>query len=418
MPCAWPMRAGDALAGGFLVAIAVWCSFGWWAGDVPWYDDPDSISYQARVYEIQGEPSAVAIRRVVHSPISADWQGDWINYVPVSQRLIADPAYMRLYDRMFQRRWLVPAMAAAIYPLFGVRSLMIVSLIGYVLVGLFLYALLRMRFSQAVSLTVASICLVLPPVRQFSFAPMTDSFGLALELATLWAAVLVLDRGHRWLPAWIISMAALAFTRDATVVPIVATLLVAVRCRARLSAWLAALGVAAALPAPLIFGTPLRESYAQLFSGAEVPPPHSSWSYVLGHYLPNVWSMIRTDAAYPLHWQHTVLWYSGEAVLLGGVLLLFISAPRRDSYFTLMRASLLGAVAFMGISASSSGYRLELVFVPPLMVGLATLLTRLGQAARTRSPGRGLTARGRSAAAPVHTATQTATGAIAQLSPT
>ena len=43
----------------------------------------------------------------------------------------------------------------------------------------------------------------LPPLTNHSSYPLTDSWGLALEIAAFAAAILALDRGLRWLPLWI-----------------------------------------------------------------------------------------------------------------------------------------------------------------------------------------------------------------------
>ena len=98
---------------------------------------------------------------------------------------------------------------------------------------------------RAVALATA----FLPPLVDHSSYPLTDSWGLALETSAFAAALLVLDRGRRWLVAWAAVILLLAFTRDSTWIPVLAVGWVAWRQRSRDALWLFGTGLAAALPA-------------------------------------------------------------------------------------------------------------------------------------------------------------------------
>ena len=168
----------------------------------------------------------------------------------------------------------MPALGAAVEPVFGTDSLQLVSLIGYVLIGPMVFLLLRRRFGALVSAAAALVCIGLPSLRFWSAQPLTDSFAVALEALGLLAAVLVLDRGRRWLPLWFAAVLLLAFTRDATIVLVGAAAWVAVTQRSKRAVALLVTGVVAAVPAPLIFGAPLQRSLALVVSGFQVPGGH------------------------------------------------------------------------------------------------------------------------------------------------
>ena len=139
----------------------------------------------------------------------------------------------------------------------------------------------------------------------------------------------------------------------------------------RRSALLAATGVAAALPAPLIFGNAsVRENLAYVFSGYN-PPKDGSWGFVLGEYWPHVRHLLRAD----LTWGVTDLgllapiWYIGLALAAVGVVLLIRSAWGSDPFFRLHCYSLIGAAILLALFGDYSGLREELVLIPPLAVG-------------------------------------------------
>ena len=83
------------------------------------------------------------------------------------------------------------------------RSLLDLSLVGYIAAVLALFGLLLLRFRIALAATVPAAAALLPPLTLHSSFPLTDSWGLALEIVALGAAILALERGLGWLPLWI-----------------------------------------------------------------------------------------------------------------------------------------------------------------------------------------------------------------------
>jgi hypothetical protein len=267
-------------------------------------------------------------------------------------------------------------MAAAIYPIAAQRSLLDVSILGYAVAGLALLALLRRRFSPGVSLLVVAACLLLSAVRAWSALPLTDSWGLALEAVALLSALLALERGGVWLAVWAAAMLALSFTRDVTVVPLVAVLWVALRARTRRSPLVLLTGIAASTPAPAIFGVPFVEQLCFVFHNYRIPST-VSWSYAVTHYPAALWSVVRGDVQY----------LEGDAVvtvvLLAATAYMVIAAPRRDPFFMLARAGLLGAAVSIALLPNYTFLRLEMAFVPPIAVALGFAATQLLDLLRT-----------------------------------
>lgn len=103
---------------------------------------------------------------------------------------------------------------------------------------------------------------------------------MLLETFALLAAALVYDRSERWLWGWVGALALLSITRDDTVVPLVAVGCLLLHQRDRRSLLLLGSGVAAVLPAILIFGnTSIRENLAYVFSGFNPPMKKAGSSY-------------------------------------------------------------------------------------------------------------------------------------------
>ena len=94
---------------------------------------PDALYYQARVLELRGEDGAVD--EVFHGPLAADLR-------------VRDPAtrgndaWVEYNEPFYERRVAVPLAAAAIYPAAEERSLLYLSLAGYVAAVLALFGLL------------------------------------------------------------------------------------------------------------------------------------------------------------------------------------------------------------------------------------------------------------------------------------
>lgn len=369
-------------------AVALVASLHAWIEPVEW-SDPDGLYYQAKTLAFRGQDEREALHRAFHSPIADEvlaGEQEALRKDPKLERQFTDPRWIDYTSRFFERRLLVSLIAAGIYPVFDLRSVLTVSLVGYLLLSLALFAFLRRRFSPWLSAGIASVCVLAPAVRHASFVPMTDSWGLLLETCALLAAALVYDRSERWLWGWVGALALLSITRDDTVVPLVAVGCLLLHQRDRRSLLLLGSGVAAVLPAILIFGnTSIRENLAYVFSGFN-PPYEETWKFVLHYYPPNLERLLRSDFSYGSHlgWEGP-LWYLGLAVAAAGVVLLALRLRRPDPFFRLAAYALPGAALYVLLFGAYSGMRQEIVFVPPLAVALALACERGAALIRARS---------------------------------
>ena len=305
---------------------------------------------------------------------------------PSHELRVLDPAWVEYSKRFYRRRWLVPALAAGLAPVVGEhpgRALRWASLIGYLLIAPVLFLLLRRRFPPGLSATLAVACTLAPPAYKWSLGQRVDSWGLMLEALGFLAAVLVKDLGRRWLVLWVLAIAALSITRDATAIllPAVAWLLIVERRdpdARRTNLALLGTGLAAALPAFVLGGTPVRDNLAYVIAGYKIPED-SSWSYVASGYLDQLWRTISTDFNDPLKFSIPVaiVLYAGLALAVAALVAVAARPSRGDPYFSLMKAALPGCVVLLLLANNPQAYRLELVFVPMAAVGLAVLAVRL-----------------------------------------
>src|SRR4051812_45210949 len=181
-----------------LACVAVWPKF---HDPVQW--TPDALYYQARLLEVRGVDEPVAINRVFEGPISADLRAR-------DPKHAGSPAWVKYNEPFYQRRGAGPVAGAAVYSGAGGRPLLYLSLAGYIAAIAALLGLLLLRFRVAVAAAVTPATVFLPPLVKHSGFPLTDSWGLALEILALGAALLTLDRGLRWLPLWAVAVTALA----------------------------------------------------------------------------------------------------------------------------------------------------------------------------------------------------------------
>jgi hypothetical protein len=386
---------------GFASSLPAWFAPASWT--------PDGFFYQARVLTLSGADEDVAVSQVLTGPLVAEAAIDG----PQRDRL-RDAEWVEHTTQITRRRLLVPALAALAAPVFGDFSLQAVSLLGYLLIAPLLYLLLRRRFSTRASFVVAAGTALLPPLREWSFHPLTDSWGLALEIACLLAAVLALDRGPRWLLLWAAGVVALSLTRDATVVVVLAAAWVALAERTRTAVALALSGAAAAAPVPLLLGAPvtgtvghaaqdagrywdsLREAIRIDVASQTFGSEHrlTAVAFALALVLavvsmPASLARIRRLASWACAAQ-IALTLVGTAllatrrvepaqqlpvglVLVAGLALLLLGT-RDDPFFRFHRAGAIACVAYLAVYPVASGFRLELVFVPFVAVGLARAL--------------------------------------------
>jgi hypothetical protein len=348
-----------------LAALALVTIHGSFERPVRW--NPDGLFYQARLLELRGASQEEANDRVFGGSISE----------PVRRadpQHVGDPAWVAYNRQFFERRIAVPFAGSLIHPAAGERSLSYVSIAGYVAAVLALFGLLLLRFRLAIAGAVAAATALLPALSDLAPLPLTDTWGLALVTAALACAVLALTRGPRWLPAWGVAIALLAFTRDSTWIPILAVAWCAWRLRSRTAVQLLAVGVAATLPALVLFQAPLRELLAFAVSGNMQPMPDASWAWIAERYPGAVVELIRSDLGFIRRGE----WYTG-AFLAGGVMLLFLVGRRApaDPASSLLRAAAVVAIPYVLVVPVFSAFRLELVLVPAAAFGLAAGLDRL-----------------------------------------
>jgi hypothetical protein len=346
-----------------LACLSVWPR---WHDPVRW--TPDALYYQARLLEIRGVSEPDAIQRTFRAPLSASLRARDPHHT-------GNPAWVKYNEQFYQRRVAVPAAGAALYPLAGDRSLLYLSLAGYMAAVLALFGLLLLRFRTAVAAVVTLATVFLQPLVTHSGFPLTDSWGLALEITAFAGAILALDRGLRWLPLWIGALALLAFTRDSTWIPLLAVGWVAVRQRSRIPVTLFATGVAAALPALLLFKTPVRDLLALLVNNSE-PSADTSWSFILRHYPHALVELVRANVGFLRRGE----WYTA-AYFIGGAAALVALLRRRTGAATTALMSAGGVLAVLYVIAAPvfSAFRLELVFVPMAAFGLALAVDRLAE---------------------------------------
>jgi len=337
-----------------------------WAGPINW--ETDALFYQSKVEEISGTDAATARQEVFGGPLS-NYERQLEVESPDEPPRVSDPAWVEYSSGFYARRLLLPAVAAAIKPIFGDRSLQLLSLLGFVLVPVLLFGLLRRRFGYGSSFVIALAVILWPPLRAWSVFPLTDSSGLALLIASLLAGALVLERGRRWLWLWFACVLALAFTRDIAFMPVIAALGVLALRRDRVSAALVGWGVLASLPSLFVHGVSMSESLAYVFANHTVPTD-TSWGSVLADYPGNLGHMLGRYADYATGNPLVVL------AALAGLVGAFALGSRRDQLTVLIWSTLPGYLLLMAIGPAFSSFRYELVLVPLIAFGYALMAER------------------------------------------
>lgn len=330
---------------------------------------PDGLFYQAQVRELRGESKAEALAKFTDPLGQAERQTE------VYRQDLTDPTWVEYSTRFYRRRWVVSLLAAALTPIAGLRSLEIVSLLGLALIGPLLYLLLRARFSRLVGGLAGAFCAVLPPVLLLAPEPRTDSVALCLLIVALILAVQVARKGPRWLPAWVLAILVLSFTRDETVVALTGVAWLAFRERSRVLAWATGLGLLASIPAPLIFSAPLKDNFTYLMNNFH--PGEASWGTIASHYPGLLWAEIRGDINFSMESPTPPWTFLLGLVLVVGLAMLFLAGRRRGTLPTLARGSVVGAVLTVLLAANYTQLRIELVFIPAVAVGVALLFEAL-----------------------------------------
>jgi hypothetical protein len=330
---------------------------------------PDGLFYEARALELQGVDRDTALDRVFQGPLGAELRAR-------DPERSGDPDWVRYNAQFYERRVSVPLAANAIEPIAGDRSILDISLAGYVAAVLALFGLLLIRFRLAIAAPIALATVFLPALTFHSSFPLTDSWGIALEIAALASGILVLQRGPRWLVAWSVAILLLSFTRDSTVIPVLAAVGVALTLRSRVTWALLGTALAAAVPVLLMFEVPTRELLAMLFNGFE-PVPNASWGFVTEHYPGAVVDLVHANGGFV----RDGAWYSA-IYLAGGVAALFLLARgiRRLPDLLFMQFAAVASLAYVLGLPVFSAFRLELVCLPAAAFGLALAVERLAEA--------------------------------------
>lgn len=340
------------------------------SGPATW--SPDGLFYQARVYEMRdGLSRPEALREAFQGPLGARLRA-------IDPERSGSQQWVAYNARFYERRVAVPFAASLIEPLSGDRAILDISLAGYVAAVLAVFwLLLLLRFHVAVAAGVTLATIFLPALTFHSGFPLTDSWGLALEVAAFGTAILALQRGSRWLIAWAAVIFLLSITRDSMWIPVLAAICLAVIQRTRTTTALAATGFAAALPGVIFIPVPLRELLAQMLNDLQ-PAPDLGWGEIASRYPAAIVDLLQADGGFV----RDGAWYSA-AYLLAGLGLLFVLARSRrlGPAWILMTAGAVAAAAYIVTVPVFSALRLELTLVPMAAVGLALAAERLAETA-------------------------------------
>ena len=347
-----------------------------WSDEVIW--SPDALFYQTRVEQIRGASEQEALDKVWNGPLSAGFRADDSQRARADQAL-ADPRWVPESYELYARRWTVPVLAAAVYPIFGIDSLMAVNIFGTLVFAVALFLLLRLRFDPLASFIGVAAVLAWPDLR-WAFLPLSDAWGLAMLTVTFLIGIKALDGWSRgWLIAWIAAILVLSVSRELTPIPVLGAAAVAIVYRWREPAILAITGILGTLPAQFLFpsGKSLNWGFAYAFSGNRIPTD-SSWGFVFDHY----WNALETgtrqsidylfaanpvylESAWPL-WPFTIPLFIGLLVMLAAS-----SATPGDPYLPFMRGAFLGEILILLIAPTFQDLRYEYPLLPMSAVGIA-----------------------------------------------
>ncbi len=351
-------RGLSLLVAAALAVTALLTMSGTLSDPVRW--SPDGLFYQARSLELQGADRNEALERVFQGPLGAEMRR-------VDPDRSGDPAWVSYNAKFYERRIAVPAAAAALEPVAGDRAILDISVAGFVAAILAIFALLLLRFRLPVAAVVTLATIALPALRHHSSFPLTDSWGVALQTGAFIAGLLALERGPRWLLPWTAAILLLSFTRDSVWIPIIAALGVTLTQRSRDSVALLGCGVAAALPALLIFSLPLQDLLATMLNGIQ-PSADTSWGFIADRYPGAFADLLQADGGHV----RDGAWYSA-AFLAAGLALLFLLGwgRRRTPTTTFLQGGALAGLGYVLVVPIFSAFRLELVLVPMAAYGLA-----------------------------------------------
>jgi hypothetical protein len=363
------------LVAALLAGVAVIAIGGHLSGPTRW--TPDGLFYQARALEIRGVSRDAALTRTFEGPLGAQLRR-------IDPHRSGNPDWVAYNAQFYERRVALPAAAAALHGVAGDRALLDLSLAGYVAAVLAIFGLLAVRFRLPIAGGVALATALLPALIDNSTVPLTDSWGLAFETAAFASGLLVLERGRRWLIAWVAAILLLSFTRDSAWIPVLAALGLAITLRSRVSFALLGSGIASSLPVVALFPLPMRQLLAEMLNGIQ-PDPGASWSVIAGRYPHAIVDLLHADGGFV----RDGAWYSALYLLAGLALLVALARSSRGSAATtLLGLGALAGVAYILVVPVFSAFRLELVLIPMAAFGLAYGVERLAAGAVLPVPGR------------------------------
>jgi hypothetical protein len=325
------------------------------------------------VYELQGTDHEAALTRAFEGPLGSRLR-------VIDPERSGDPDWVSYNARFYDRRLAVPIAAAALEPVAGTRSILDVSLLGYLAAVLGVFGLLLLRFRLAIAAGVALATAFLPALTSHSAYPLTDSWGVALETLGLACALLALERGRRWLFPWTCAILLLAFTRDTGWVLVAGAALLTLNQKSRISGWLLATGLVPTVAAAVLVPVPMRELLGEMLNGLQ-PHPDATWSSIVGSYPAALEQLVRANGGFV----RDGAWYSA-AFLGAGLIALFAlgRGARADAGTTLLKGAAIAGVGYVLVVPVFSAFRLELVWVPLAAFGLGLLAERV--AGRVRIP--------------------------------
>lgn len=360
------MRTGLAVTA--LILIAALSMAKHWTGTISW--ETDALFYQSTTQTLEGQDAQAARQEVFGGPLS-DYERRIERENPDEPHRVSNQAWVEYSAPFYARRLLLPAVAAAISPVFGLRSLQDLSLLAFCLIPGLLFLLLRRKLTFNLSFIVSLAVILWPPLRDWSVFPLSDSSGLALLLAALLCGALTFEKDRRWMWPWAACVLALGFTRDLAFMPVVAALCLLVVRRDRFTAKFFGLGVLAAIPPLLFHGLSQSESLTYVYAEHTIPKD-ISWGAAISGYPGNFGHMIGRYADYATANPQILL------ILLAGLVAAFALTPRaRDAFTVLLWSTFPAYLLMMAIGPAFSAFRYELVLVPLMMFGYGLIGERI-----------------------------------------
>ncbi len=341
---------------------------------------PDILFYEAQKRELLGTDAQTAREEVFTSRFAVPLIADEQELSPDDRR-VANPAWREYSAKIYRRRWVVPALAAGLDPVFGDQSLEIPALIGWLILGPLLYLFLRPRFAPTVSAAVSALCVILPPMFDFGPSAGTDVLALSLVVAALACLWKLRSGAVGWFAAWFGLAAVIAFTRDAGPALIGAAGWLAVAERSRIAAAAGLAAAAASVPPLVAFGAPLQSQLAYILNDFRIPE-ETSWGSILHDYPGGLADVVKSDLGYPLGRTAGPLMYALAAVITFALIRLYATSRDRDPLLDIARGAGLGGLLTILITVNDTNLRLELIFVPVIAVALAALAELAVEATR------------------------------------